>query len=97
MSKVFVQTKVIEWEHEGDQLTLVIDFGGPTKIATHPMFEAPVRELVAKANRTENLEAEVLELRHALEHVVECGTCGDCVRLAQGALDGIGREDFRLF
>lgn len=38
--------------------------------------------------------AEILELRHALEHVIECGSCDDCVRLGNSALQGAGRADF---
>lgn len=43
----------------------------------------------------EELEAEILEYRHALEEVVDCMTepgCEDCRAMAQGALDGLNRE-----
>lgn len=38
--------------------------------------------------------ATILEYEHALEHVVDCGKCGDCVILVRGALQGINRADF---
>lgn len=41
------------------------------------------------------LQAQILEYEHALQHVVYCKSCNDCERLAQSALDGLGRQDFR--
>lgn len=44
--------------------------------------------------KKENLKAKILEYEHALEHVIDCGSCGDCTRLSQSALDGASRKDF---
>lgn len=40
------------------------------------------------------LEAKIDELRHALEHAVECTSCSDCVRLGQSALDYVCHDDY---
>lgn len=42
----------------------------------------------------DHLRAHVAELRHALEHVEECGACLDCVRVSRGALGYLNYEDF---
>lgn len=58
------------------------------------IFDWAVRvdELTAQVDE---LTAQVLEYEHALEHVIDCGSCEQCMRLVQSALDGLGRADFR--
>lgn len=54
------------------------------------MTTEPVRD----ADTAIALRAQILEYEHALEHVIDCGSCEQCTRLAQSALDGISRKDF---
>lgn len=39
-----------------------------------------------------DLQAEILEHRHALAEVVDCGKCDECQRMAQSSLDGVNRD-----
>lgn len=51
-------------------------------------------------NKVVELKAKVLEYEHALEHIADKAShqehsqvfCTECVKLAQGALDGVNRE-----
>lgn len=48
--------------------------------------------------KIEELQAQILEYEHAIEHVTDDHTgkphCEDCQRLCQSALDGVNRADF---
>ena len=57
----------------------------------HHLLELGATTLV---NEIKNLSAQVAEYEHALEEVARCGSCVSCTDMANGALQGVNREDF---
>lgn len=62
------------------------------RFANGPVLEG--KDIFDWAAVVDELTAQVLEYEHALQHVIDCGSCEQCMRLVQSALDGLGREDF---
>lgn len=47
-----------------------------------------------KTKKKNLLKAEIEEYKHALQHVIQCGSCEQCSNLVESALNGVNRKEF---